>query len=139
MGRYTIVDHTADAGLEIEALSFRDLLQTAARGMFHLICPQCVIAAQEKQDIHVCGDDTAELLVNWLSELNYLFQVHQYLFAEVVHFEWTAGSLSAQVAGETINPLRHAIHTEIKAITYHKIMAQQESPGKWRALLFFDL
>ncbi len=139
MGHFTLIEHTADAGIQVEACSLKDLFHTAAQGMIHLVCPHGRTAQTEIHSITVCGEDPAELLVNWLSELNYLFQVEQFLFAELHHFEIISNRLSTTVGGERIDPLRHPLRAEIKGVTYHKMNVEQITPGKWHALLYFDL
>jgi SHS2 domain-containing protein len=37
MGKYQILEHTADKGLAVEAESLPDLFETAARGLFRLM------------------------------------------------------------------------------------------------------
>ncbi len=40
--------------------------------------------------------------------------------------------------GEPVDPARHAIHTEIKAVTYHRL-AVRRTAARWETRVIFDL
>jgi SHS2 domain-containing protein len=44
----------------------------------------------------------------------------------------------AEVSGETINPDRHTIFTEIKAVTFHGLRLEKSDNG-WEAQIILDL
>ena len=46
--------------------------------------------------------------------------------------------LTAKVGGETIDPERHEIYTEIKAVTYHGLRIEQKG-SRWYAEILFDV
>jgi SHS2 domain-containing protein len=136
---FKILDHTADIGLELEANTLPDLFAAGAKGLMHIICPHCQIRPAETHSLQVCGETAEELLVNWLSELNYLCQVQRFLTADVQIDEIQVRALSAKVIGEQIDPLRHALHSEIKAVTYHRIEVRQTASGLWQGRVYFDI
>ena len=136
---FRILDHTADIGLELEAGSLPELFTAAANGLMHIICPHCPVKPVQSHALQVCGENIEELLVNWLSELNYLCQVQHFLTAQVLVHEIHANYLQAEVLGERSDPLRHAVRSEIKAVTYHRIEVRQESSNRWMGRLYFDI
>ncbi|HNY89934.1 MAG: hypothetical protein BWY77_00029 [bacterium ADurb.Bin431] len=136
---YKIIDHTADVGLELEAATLSGLFTAAADGLMHIICPRCLIQPVQSHALQVCGENLEELLVNWLSELNYLCQVQHFLTARVQIREIQERFLQAEVTGERSDPLRHAVRSEIKAVTYHRIEVHQEAADKWRGRIYFDI
>ncbi|HOT95929.1 MAG TPA: archease [bacterium] len=136
---YRILDHTADVGLEFEAGSLPELFTVAADGLMHLICPHCQIKPLQSHALQVCGENLEELLVNWLSELNYLCQVQRFLTARVEVREIHDRFLQADVLGERCDPLRHTVRGEIKAVTYHRIEVRHETANQWRGRVFFDI
>jgi len=136
---YRIIDHTSDVGLELEASTLTGLFVAAAEGLMHIICPHCQIKPAQSHPLQVCGENLEELLVNWLSELNYLCQVQRFLTARVKITEIHERFLQAEVTGETRDPLRHAMRSEIKAVTYHRIEVYQEAADKWRGRIYMDL
>ena len=46
--------------------------------------------------------------------------------------------LLASVLGEKLNPDRHEIYTEVKAVTYHQLYIKETNSG-WEAQVIFDL
>jgi len=82
--------------------------------------------------------DLEDLLVRWLSELLYLYDT-QLLLCCTFHCTLLEPThLTATVAGEPLDPDRHPIDTEIKAVTYHQIAVEQVE-GRWQARVIFDL
>lgn len=139
IARYEILEHTADIGIKAEADSIEVLFLTAAQAMFRIICPKGQVISKETYSVRVFGEDNQQLLVNWLSELNFLFQTRQFLLAIVDELYIKDQSLQARVTGERIEPLRHVITTEIKAVTYHQIVVERTDDGKWWAKVYFDI
>ena len=133
-----ILEHTADIGLRIRAATLADLLKAAATGMFRIICPNCLVASTVHRSVEAEGDDLEQLLVNWLSELNFIFQTEPFLLAKVVSIQIKDLSIRAEIAGESRSLREHEIGTEIKAVTYHKIYVREDADG-WEAQLIFDI
>ncbi|HNW59278.1 MAG TPA: archease [bacterium] len=136
---YKILNHTADVGLEIEADTLPALFAVAADGLMHLICPHCQIKPLQSHALQVCGENLEELLVNWLSELNYLCQVQNFLTSQIHITEIHDRFLKAEVLGERCDPMRHSVRSEIKAVTYHRIEVRQEAAELWRGRIYFDI
>lgn len=91
-----------------------------------------------RRSVEAAGDDLEQLLVNWLSELNFLFQTEPFLLAEVISMQIDGLSVRAEIAGESRALREHEIGTEIKAVTYHKIYVRQTADG-WEAQVIFDI
>ncbi len=133
-----ILEHTADIGLRIRAESLQELFKAAAVGMFRIICPSCSAASIKYLPVQAKGDDLEQLLVNWLSELNFIFQTEPFLLAEVVSIQLDGLAIRAEIAGESRSLREDEIGTEIKAVTYHKIYVRQDADG-WEAQVIFDI
>ena len=133
------IDHTADVGLIITADTCENLFKAAAEEMFALICKNnSAIQEAEEITLSVEGEDFEELLVNWLSELNFLFQTEQLLLAQVISLKIDGNSLSAKYTAERISAKKHHITTEIKAVTYHNLYVRQEN-NIWKTEIIFDV
>ena len=132
------LEHTADIGIKIKAPTLEQLFILAAEGMFEIIIPNRKVNSLENIKVQVNAIDREELLINWLSELNYLFQTQQFLLNTVSEIQVSDKSLSAKISGEKIDPARHPVETEIKAITFHKLYIRQEKT-KWTAQVIFDI
>jgi len=109
-----------------------------ALGLFRIITSCDDIQPQQELEIEVRGEDREELLVNWLSELLYLLESRLFLPASFFIEDISARHLLARVSGEPVDPARHALEREVKAITYHRVQVEQTATG-WRAQVYVDL
>ncbi len=133
------IDHTADEGVIVQADTLEDLFKAMAHEMFRIICPaDDSIHEREEHSLSVEGDDYAELLVNWLSELNFLFQTEQILLAETTSLTLNEKRLHAKISADHYDPDRHMLATEIKAVTYHHLYVEKQKSG-WKAQVIFDI
>lgn len=132
------VDHTGDAGFVVTAPDRRTLFERAAVGMFGLLVDIETVRTEEERVVSVEGSDPDDLLVRWLSELNFLHLTEGVLFKTFRIDELTDTFLSGSVRGERIDLRRHSIHTEVKAVTYHGLHVAMKD-GEWRAQVIFDM
>lgn len=133
-----ILDHTGDIGIRIHAPSLEELFRLAAKGMFQIMLFHPAEKQETEFQVTLQANDLEQLMVNWLSELNFLFQTEQFVLADVAEIAIDNNSLMATVSGELFEPDKHQLHTEIKAVTFHKIYVKQEKSG-WTAQLIFDI
>ncbi len=138
MGGFRLLEHTADMGIEATGDSLEEVFIEAARGLRSMIFGNIPIKAAQEVPVEVHGSDSEELLVGWLSEILYLFEVHALTPADFVVEHITASTLRAHVQGETFDPIRHLVEREVKAITYHQLSVARDAAG-WRARLYVDL
>ena len=132
------LDHTADAGILVQAADLKELFARAAWGMFSLVTDVDTIRLVERSRIRIEARDRLALMVNWLSELNYRHVTERRLFGKFVIGELCEKWLSAEVHGERFDPARHEVFTEIKAVTFHGLRLQRDVQG-WNAQIVFDL
>jgi SHS2 domain-containing protein len=139
MGGYSFIDHTGDVGVKIYGETLEELFRQGAMAMFEVISGDLSrIRGEIGRDIHVEGEDMERLLVSWLSELNYLFNVEGELYSAFDVHRVGDGFVDAKVWGERIDPERHSIRTEIKAVTYHGIYVKRVG-DIWEAQIIFDV
>ena len=132
------LDHTADAGFVVSAPDMPALFARAAWGMFDLICDLPAVRPAETVEIEVEASDREALLVQWLSDLNYRHITGHLLFAEFDVHELTESNLRGQARGEPIDPGRHTVYTEVKAVTFHGLKIERTG-DLWLAQVIFDL
>ena len=135
---YEVFDHTADVGLRIRADTLDGLFAEAARALFSVIVRNVdAVRPVEEMSFALEGDTHDDLLHDWLAELLYVFHTKRLLFSR---FEADIGGagLTATARGEPVDPARHEIDTEIKAITYHGLnVAHKEEV--WSAEVIVDV
>jgi SHS2 domain-containing protein len=136
-----LIPHTADIGIEVWAESLDELFVTAAKGFTKvLVTNPSAIRPRRSVEIELGGTDLTDLLVRWLSELLYLFDVERILFSQYkVHVDATGLCLKARLKGEQYDPARHHAGREVKAVTYHEALVEQVDPGRWHARVIFDI
>ena len=135
---YRFLDHTADFRLEIFGLDARDLFVQAAMALTDLITDPKVLRSRHRRTLMVNGDDWADLLVNWLRELLYLWNGENQMVCDVVLDILEPTRLKADVKTESFRADVHPIRNEIKAVTYHQIEVGPYQSG-WRARVIFDI
>jgi SHS2 domain-containing protein len=81
------------------------------------------------------------LLYRLLSELVYLKDAESLLLrVSKINFKEQSGeySLEAEACGEAIDPSRHQLNLDVKAVTLHCFLVE-EGPGGWKARVVLDI
>ena len=136
--KYKQIEHTSDIGIKVFGNSMKDLFINAAFGMFDIMTDISSVNHSLAEGIEIAGDNPEEIMVSWLSELNYLFITESKIFNKFEIYRLTDTELNGSAIGEKLDPRRHPIHTEIKAVTYHEIYIKQLKK-KWEAQIIFDI
>lgn len=137
MGRFEVIDTTADVGIVAHGESMAEAFAAAAEGMFSLISDLDGVQEALSRTISLEADDLEELLVAWLSELLFIFDVENLLFRRF-EVEVQGLRLRAVAFGEEVDRARHHVYIGIKAVTYHLLEVAPEDGG-WRARAIFDI
>lgn len=135
MTRFELFDHTADVGIVAYGSNLKEAYANVAYGMFSLITDLTEVHEEIQRDIDVQALDRESLVVDWLNELLYIFDVDQVIFSR---FEITALSqsqLRAKAYGEKIDTSRHQLKTEVKAATYHLLKVEKGNGFKIQVIL----
>ena len=135
---YELFEHTADVGLRARAESLDDLFAEAARALFSVIVANLEeVRPRESLDFAIAAAPPDEMLRDWLAELLYTFEVRRLVLAQ---FDVTIGAdgLKATAQGEPIDPERHQLDMEVKAITWHGLKVVREGEG-WLAEVIVDI
>jgi SHS2 domain-containing protein len=142
MGRYKQIEHTADIALELEGINMEDLIRTAAKAWREVVLDETPGNALEKKQISFETSSPEELLVDTIGELNYLLITGHWVFSRFEHIRLDHAEgkwdLSAEISGEPLDPEKHAIEIEIKAVTFHQLDIKNRN-GRYQTLLVFDI
>lgn len=137
MENIEIFEHTADVGIRLSRSTQTELFRDTAIGMFQIIAPGNIFRSQIEYTVSVDGADDEELMVNWLSELNFFFQTKNYVPVEM-KLDFSGHQLVAQINGDVIDRTVHNVEIEIKAVTYHKLIVAKENE-LWKTRVIFDI
>ncbi|MGB9629979.1 MAG: archease [Thermodesulfobacteriota bacterium] len=138
MKRFELLDHTADIGIIVHADSLELLFETAAEALFHIITDLRKVRPRIGRTIEGKAKPLERLMVDWLGNLLYLYDVENLLFKKFKVEFLGEDKLRAKVKGEVYQEGVHIIKTGVKAVTYHGIEVRKENGG-WMARIIFDL
>jgi SHS2 domain-containing protein len=135
---YEIFEHTADVGIRVRAEGLEELFVDAARGLFSIMVANVEgVRAVEEVTFQLRAANIEELLHDWLAELLYSFHARRLVLSDF-NVCVTDTLLSARSLGESIDPIRHEIGDEVKAITWHALKVEQTGDG-WLAEVIVDV
>jgi len=115
-----------------------DLFERAARALFSILTDRRRVRPRIEKRVQVTARDQEQLMVSWLSELLFIYEVEAMLFRDFRIEDLSHTHISALALGETFDPRRHRIHKEMKAVTYHQIFVGPVN-DLWEARVIFDL
>lgn len=140
MGVIEFFEHTADVGMRVRAGNLDDLFRTAAEGLFdYVVVNRAEIQAAEVETVSLQAETPAELLADWLNELIFRLETRHRVYGRFeVHLDTDGRSLEGRIAGEPLDPTRHVLDHEVKAVTHHGLALQPTTEG-WVAELILDI
>ncbi len=135
---YELFEHTADLGLRVRARDLDTLFREAAEGFFSLLVeggPPSSGAREFRFELEAARHD--DLLFDWLNELLYTFDTTGCLLG-AFEVRVRERRLEATARGAPLEPARHGLLREVKAITYHGLKVEP-SDGGWLAEVIVDI
>ena len=134
---FELIDHTADVGIIAHGASMNQAFANAARGLFSIITDLDGIEEALHRDIEITAPDQESLLVEWLNELIYLFDVENIIFNRFDITRLNNNYLEARIYGEKVDSSRHKLKTGVKAATYHMLKVKKNNG--YQAQVLFDI
>lgn len=135
---HELFEHTADLGLRVRAADLDTLFAEAAECLVSAIVEDATsIRPETEQTIELSGTDREYLLFDFLRELLYRFDAEHLLFGQF-EVRVRPDGLTATVRGERLDPARHVLSHEVKAITYHELTVEP-TPDGWLAEVIVDI
>ena len=132
----------ADVAFEAEAGSPGGLFAEAwAAALAVMIDEPDALRREVERVVSLTESELDLLLFDFLGRLVYHKDAEQLLLrAERVDVRRAAGvwSVEATLAGERIDPSRHALGVDVKAVTLHRLSVA-ETAGGWRAVVVLDV
>ena len=137
---YELINHTADLGIKVEGNNLAQLFKNAAFALIHLIFGQIPEPDEKATNIPVSikGEDLSDLMVNWLSEVLYLFEGEKKVVCDIEVRQISEKKLYAILTITEFDRKKHPVQYEIKAVTYHQLSVVQKD-SKWIATIIFDV
>ena len=135
---FEFFEHTADIGLRIRAPDRQSLFADAAHSLFSLLVANLeTVRCVQLENFVIAGREDDYLLFDWLNELLYTFETKRLLFAQF-DVQVDNSGITAVCRGEPIDPTRHELDHEVKAITYHELKVENTG-HEWLAEVIVDI
>lgn len=139
---YRYLDHGADIGLEVKSDSLEGLFGEAGKALFSLMVDMDEIKAEKSLELELSESNLEDLIYEWLSELLSLSNLKGQVYGEFSKLNIAESNegyrLEATARGENIDPGRHELGTEVKAVTYQGLEIN-ETEGGWRCRFVVDV
>jgi SHS2 domain-containing protein len=135
---FEILDHTADIGIISYGDNIQQLFSNSALGLFSLIIDTDSIKETLQREVILSSLDQESLLVEWLNELLYIFEVECTAFKRFAFETLSETELRARCFGSRINTREQTIKREVKAATYHMLTISKGNNG-FKAQVIFDI
>lgn len=130
----------ADIAFEATGADLEALFRAAAEATVgSMVSDLDSIADREKREIALRCTDTEQLLHEFLEKLIFYKDAEQ-LLLKVRGITITADALrlKAQLVGERIEPSRHELITDVKAVTFHRFKVERGAEH-WKATVVLDV
>ena len=138
---YRFLDHTGDVAVRVRAASLAALFAEAALALTATLVEDGEVRPSSRRDVSLEAASADLLLVDWLNELVYRFDVERFLVARAdarVIATGGAWHLDAAVFGEPLDGTRHQVRVPVKGVTYHQL-AIAEVDGALETTVVFDI
>ncbi len=135
---FHILEHPADMGIEASGADLSEAFRQAAFGLVSIVVDPSTLQPSVEKEISIEGSDAENLLVQWLSEILYLYDGEDYLVSDIQVVELSPKKLRARLYGEFVDEGKHRLRMDVKAITYHQLSVGQ-GPGGSTVRVFLDI
>jgi SHS2 domain-containing protein len=133
----------ADTAFEAFGDSPSELFVAAGQAVIETIANPETVQARWERVVERTAPELGDLLFDWLSDMVFLKDAEGVVFRQVAavvtqdqpHGGW---KLRGTLSGEPIDPSRHELHNDIKAVTKHLYEVRQQD-GRWVARVVLDI
>ena len=131
MGSFRIIEEGAFADFEFEARadSLEELFAVCGQATFEAMTDISKVELRESVRFDVSADTLEDLMFAYLAELIYLKDIKNFFFVDFVIEIKGTYNLKCKATGELINQQKHDLRTDVKAVTYHKLIINKDDKG----------
>jgi SHS2 domain-containing protein len=135
---HELFEHTADLGLRVRAADLDTLFAEAAACLFSAVLEDIgSVRPEQSVTVELAGTDREFLLFDWLRDLLLKLDEDHLVFGKFA-VRVREDGLTGTAWGEPLDPARHLLAHEVKAITYHELKVVREGDG-WLAEVIVDI
>jgi protein archease len=134
---------TADVAFEAWGKQMEDMFTAAAEASMNVMVEELIgIEKIEHRRINLWAEAVDMLLFEFIQELIFFKDAEQLLLRVsriFIEKEDRGFRLQADLYGEVIDPIKHELNADVKAVTLHRFAVEQ-TPGKtWKATVVLDI
>lgn len=133
--------HTcADAGVTVTGESLIELFADAATGLTEIMVDLDGLEEKREISFRLESGNPEDLFFNWLSEIIYHKDASCFLVrrCDLKISEGDRIELEATLYGDEIDPDRHNLKIDVKAVTYYKFRVEKVN-NHWQGEVVFDI
>ena len=141
MVKYKFFDHTADVLFEAYGKTLNELFENSALALEETQTNLKDIKEKTKKTITLKNESVEMLLFDFLQELIFLKDSRKLLFSKFkvkVKKDKENYILNSEAFGEKINPKKHELKVDVKAVTLHQFKVEKKK-DKWVARIILDI
>jgi SHS2 domain-containing protein len=133
----------ADVAFEAVGDTPSELFEAGAHAVMEILANPTTVSNIWHRTIDQEDAQLADLLFDWLSEMVYLKDAEGVVFSQVTASVIYDASrpcwrLHGELTGEAIDPARHELRSDVKAVTKH-LYEVGSSGGQWKARVVLDI
>lgn len=129
----------ADAAFEAQGRTLSELFSAAGRGLTSLMAEPSLIRGVQSRPIALTAAAGERLLFDFLQELIFLKDAEGLLFERFeLSVRESPWRLEGTLYGEPIDPKRHRLGVDVKAVTLHRFGLERRR-GVWHATVVLDI
>ena len=128
MERYEVLDHTADLMIKGYGSTLEECYANLAYGMFDQTVDLRDVAPTETREVDVTGFDDEDALYSFLSELLFI-EAYENIILKEFEVKIDGLHITCKARGELLDRSKMRIRGEIKAVTFHMMDIDRETPS----------
>jgi SHS2 domain-containing protein len=135
---FQILPHTADLRVKIVGRDKKRLFLAAFDAMAYILGGKrknFTPAKNEKQEIKLESVDINTLMVDFLSEVLYLSEIHHAVYSKARFLDFSDNSLTVEIYGKKVKEFNETI----KAVSYHELDIKKNTKGFFETIIIFDI
>lgn len=141
MHEFKFIEHTADIAVELTTSTIEELFVCAVDAWNKTMLDAEILYEDEIIKLDFEAESLEELLVNFLSEVNYLFLSKNWFCTgveDITLHKNNGYKMTARLAGLNVQPTKIDFKEEIKAVTYHQLEIKKIN-GNFTTRIVFDI
>ena len=131
--KFEFLEHTADAKFRAYGDTLEEAFENVSEAMMNVMIDTSGMEGMVTKHIELEAPDLENLVVDWLSEILFLFEVEEIVFCrfEVDRIEKRNNSyhITGKAIGDPIDPSKHRFDTHAKAVTYNDLKVEESEAG----------